>query len=162
MGQTNYTGKTTVQPVWMTVLRVILGLILIWKGIVFIRDTTLLESLISRTGVEVFSSNSGILAFIVAYLSLLSGLFIGSGLWTRIFSIVQIPILIVAIIFVNLSSEGRSAGEIILSIITFALLILFAVKGSGTISADEFFRTYYKAGSQTGHTERFFQKKDDV
>lgn len=162
MQQTNITEKTTIQPIWMTVLRIILGLILIWKGITFIRDTTLLQSLISRTGVEVFSNNAGALSFIVAYLSLLCGLFIGSGLFTRTSSIVQIPILIVAVIFVNISSGGTSAFELILSIITLGLLILFAIKGSGTLSADEYFRTYYKAGSETGNMDRLFETKKDV
>jgi hypothetical protein len=36
--------------------------------------------------------------------------------------------------------------------------VFFAIKGSGTISADEFFRTYYKAGTEEGNTERFFRK----
>ena len=162
MQQTNITEKTTVQPIWMTVLRIILGLILIWRGITFIRDTTLLQSLISRAGVEVFSSNSGAISFIVAYLSLLCGLFIGSGLFTRTSSIVQIPILIVAVIFVNISTGGTDAFELILSIITLGLLILFAIKGSGRLSADEYFRTYYKAGAQTGNTGRLFESEPDA
>lgn len=162
MQQTNITEKTTVQPIWMTVLRIILGLILIWRGITFIRDTTLLQSFISRTGVDVFSNNAGVLSFIVAYLSLLCGLFIGSGLFTRTSSIVQIPILIVAVIFVNISNGGTDAFELILSIITLGLLILFAIKGSGRLSADEYFRTYYKAGSQTGNTGRLFESESDA
>lgn len=162
MRESNVTEKTTVQPIWLTVLRIILGLILTWKGITFIRDTTLLQSLISETGVEVFSTNAGVLSFIIAYLSLLCGLFIATGLWTRTSSIIQIPILIVAVIFVNISNEGRSAFEIVLSIVTLALLVLFAIKGSGTLSADEFFRTYYKAGTETGNTDRFFKSKPDA
>ena len=80
MQETNITGRTNVQPVWMTVLRIILGFILLWKGIVFIRDSALLEQLIDRTEIGVFSQNSSILSFIVPYLSLLCGLFITVGL----------------------------------------------------------------------------------
>jgi len=47
--------------------------------------------------------------------------------------------------------------ELALSIITLILLIVFAIKGSGTLSADEFFRTYYKAGTEDGNTKRFFE-----
>jgi hypothetical protein len=47
--------------------------------------------------------------------------------------------------------------ELVLSIVTLLLLILFAIKGSGTLSADEFFRTYYKAGTEDGQTKRFFE-----
>lgn len=157
MQHTNVTGRTKVQPLWFTILRMILGFILAWKGIVFIRDTALLEQLIERTGIGAFSQNSNVLSFIVSYLSLLCGLFIGSGLWTRVFSIVQIPILIVAIFFVNINRVETSSFELVLSIVTLILLILFAVKGSGTISADEFFRSYYKAGTEDGQTKNFFK-----
>ena len=151
------TEKTTVQPIWLTLLRIVLGFILVWKGVVFIRDTARLESLIEHTGIGIFSKNSQALSFIVSYLSLLCGLFIASGLFTKTSSIVQIPILIIAVFFVNFKRIGESGFETVLSIITLLLLILFAIKGSGTISADEFFRTYYKAGTEDGNTKRFFK-----
>jgi uncharacterized membrane protein YphA (DoxX/SURF4 family) len=157
MVESPVTEKTTVQPVWLTILRIALGFILVWKSVVFIRNTTLLQTLIEQTGIGVFSKNSEILSFVIAYLSLLCGLFIASGLFTRTCSIVQIPILIVAVFFVNMKSSGQSGIELALSIITLLLLILFAIKGSGTLSADEFFRTYYKAGTEDGQTKRFFE-----
>jgi putative oxidoreductase len=146
------------QPAWFTLLRMLLGVILFWKGIVFIRDTELLKLLVQRTGVGVFSQNSEVITFIVAYLTLLCGLFIFCGLFTRVSSIIQIPIVLVAIFFVNIQRVDQSTFELVLSIIVLILLILFAIKGSGTISADEFFRTYYKAGTEEGNTERFFKK----
>ena len=77
---------------------------------------------------------------VVTILTLLCGFFIAVGLFTRIASLVQIPIILVAILFVNIKSMGSNAFELILTIIVFVLLILFAVKGSGAISADEYFR----------------------
>jgi putative oxidoreductase len=154
------TEKTSInQPAWLTLFRIILGLVLFWKGIVFIRDTAQLEFMIQRTGIGVFSQNSQILSFVVSYLSLLCGLFILTGLFTRTSCIIQIPILLVAIFFVNAKNIGESGSELIVSIVVLAFLVLFAVKGSGTISADEFFRTYYKAGTEDGNTDRFFKKK---
>lgn len=146
------------QPAWLTIFRIALGLILFWKAIVFIRDTTILQSMIQQTGIGFFSNNAEMLAFIIAYLTLLCGLFILSGLFTRTSSIVQIPILIVAVFFVNSKSIDQSASELVLSVVVLILLIVFAIKGSGTISADEFFRTYHKAGSEGGNTQRFFKK----
>lgn len=146
------------QPAWLTVIRIILGLILFWKGIVFIRDTELLKSLIENTGIGAFSANAETLTFIIAYLTLLCGLFILTGLFTRTSSIVQIPILFIAIVFVNSKNIEQSTSELILSIVVFVLLILFAIKGSGTLSADEFFRTYYKAGTEKGNTDRLMKK----
>jgi uncharacterized membrane protein YphA (DoxX/SURF4 family) len=157
MVESPVTEKTTVQPVWLTILRIALGFILVWKGYVFIRHTSVLQSLIERTGIGVFSKNAEVLSFIVCYLSLLCGLFIATGLFTKTSSIVQIPILIVAVFFVNIRSVGESGFEFVLSIVTLLLLILFAIKGSGTLSADEFFRTYYKAGTEDGQTKRFFE-----
>lgn len=158
MLESNITEKTSLtQPAWLTLLRIALGLILFWKGIVFIRDTALLELMIQHTGIGVFSQNSEALSFVVSYLSLLCGLFILTGLFTKTSSIVQIPILFVAVFFVNMKNIGQSNLELVFSIVTLILLILFAIKGSGTISADEFFRTYYKAGTEDGQTKRFFK-----
>lgn len=155
MVESPVTEKTSIkQPAWLTILRIALGLILFWKGIVFIRDAELLKLLIGETGIGFFSKNSELLVFVVSYLSLLCGLFIASGLFTKTASMVQIPILFMAIVFVNAKNIDETTFELILSAITFILLILFAIKGSGTLSADEFFRTYYKAGSSAGNTKR--------
>ncbi len=159
MQESNVTEKTHAQPLWFSFLRIILGLYLIWKGIVFIRDTSLLEELIQRTRVGVFSQNSSNLSFLVAYLSLLCGLFIASGLWTKLSSLIQIPILIVAIFFVNVHRIDNGPFELVMSIITLILLIFFAIKGSGPLSADEFFRSYYKAGTEDGQTQKFFKSE---
>lgn len=159
MQESNVTEKTHIQPWWFSYLRIFLGLYLCWKGIVFIRDSTMLEQLIGRTGLGVFSENSVILSFVISYLSLLCGLFIACGLWTKISSLIQIPILIVAVFFVNVHRIDNGAFELVMSIITLLLLIFFAIKGSGTLSADEFFRTYYKAGTEDGQTQRFFKSK---
>lgn len=128
------------QPAWLTLVRIVLGVVLIWKGINFIRDFTALKSLIADTGVGIFSQNVNALSLVVTILTLLCGFFIAVGLFTRIASLVQIPIILVAILFVNIRSMGSNAFELILTIIVFALLILFAIKGSGAISADEYFR----------------------
>ena len=153
------TEKTSLsQPLWLTVVRIILGLILFWKGIVFIRDTESLQALIANTGIGVFSKNAEALTFIIAYLTLLCGLLILSGLFTKTASIVQIPILFIAVFFVNSKNIGESTSEFILSIVVFLLLILFAIKGSGVLSADEFFRTYHKAGPEGGNTDRLVNK----
>jgi len=159
MSGKNITEKTNDnQPRWFTILRIVLGLILMWKGISFIRDTALLKNMIQQTGVEAFSSNSDRLSLLVAVINMLGGLFIACGLFTKTSSIVQIPILFIAVFFINIRNFENSTFEWILSIVTLILLIFFAIKGSGALSADEFFRTYYKAGTEDGHTQKFFEK----
>jgi len=158
MSEKNITEKTNYnQPRWLTVLRIALGLILMWKGVNFIRDTALLNNMIQQTGLQAFSNNSEILSFLVAYINMLGGLFIACGLFTRTSSIVQIPILVTATFFVNIKVANESSFELVLSVIVLLLLILFAIKGSGVISADEYFRSYYKAGNEEGNTKSFFK-----
>jgi putative oxidoreductase len=141
MPQTITTTKSSFsQPLWLTILRIVLGIILIWKGFNFIRDTAHLKSMIEQTGVGVFSKSSGAFASIVSILTLLCGFFITVGLFTKASCIVQIPIVILAIIFVHTKNIEGNSFELILTIIVLGLLALFAIKGSGSLSADEYFR----------------------
>ena len=132
--------KNSRRGIWLDVLRILLGLIIVYKAINFIRNTAVLKSLIEETGIGVFSQNSTVLSFVIAYLSLLFGVFITVGLFTRASSIILVPVLIVAVFFVNIKRMNYNAFEFILSVIALILLILFAIKGSGTLSADEYFR----------------------
>jgi putative oxidoreductase len=145
-------------PIWLTFIRIALGMILFWKGILFIHDSSGLESMLQNSMHTVSSDREiKMLAYIIPYINLLGGLFIATGLFTRWASIIQIPILIGAVILLS-TGKGIEVNnsESILSIIVLILLIVFAVKGSGFISADEFFHSYYKAGTENGNTENFF------
>ncbi len=159
MKEGDITEKTsTTQPRWLTIVRIALGFTLFWKGITFIRDSSDLHLMLQKMPIDVVGSNYQWIAFLITYINLLGGLLIGVGLFTRTSSIIQIPILIGAVFFVN-SRQGFNQGtsELVLSVIVLILLILFAIKGSGVISADEYFRSYYKAGSEEGNTKKFFK-----
>lgn len=131
----------TVRLMALTFLRVVLGFILIWKGFNFINDTQLAKSLIEQTGIGLFSRSADVLTFIVAYLSLFCGVCIAVGLFTRVAAIIQIPILIVAILFVQIRNiPENNTFELLLAIVAFILLILFAISGSGMLSADRYFK----------------------
>jgi putative oxidoreductase len=146
------------QPVWLTLIRIILGCILFWKGIQFIQDSSRLESMLQNSGLHLLNKNTRVLTFVIPYVNLLGGLFIASGLFTRWTAVIQIPILIGAVIFSNMQGGmSFSNGDLILAVITLLLLIVFVIKGSGYISADEFFRTYHKAGAENGYTQNFFR-----
>ena len=146
------------QPRWLTILRVALGFILFWKGISFIHDSSALEAMVQKTGINMFDQNAQTISFIITYANLLGGFLVTVGLFTRWACIVQIPILLGAIVFVNVKAGMRADNsELLLSILVLILLIVFAIKGSGVISADEYFRSYYKAGSEEGNTKKFFK-----
>ena len=113
--------------------------------------------MIQNQGLKIIDNNVTVIAFLITYLNLLGGIFIIAGLFTRWISLLQIPIIIGAIIFVN-SEAGISFNnmELALSVVILLLLFLFVMKGSGPYSADEFFRSYTHAGQNTGFTKKFF------
>lgn len=142
---------------WLTLIRVAVGLVLIAKGISFFHDSTTLEKMIHDKGWGIFENNAQTIAVLITYINLLGGVFIATGLFTRWIAILQIPLLIGAVIFNMQEGISFSNTEFILSAITLLLLCVFVVKGSGPISADEFFRNYTFAGMERGHTRKFFQ-----
>jgi uncharacterized membrane protein YphA (DoxX/SURF4 family) len=145
------------QPKWLTLFRILLGFIILWKGFSFFKNTIAVETIVKGGSIELMSSNSEIIAFIITYVNLLGGFFIMVGLFTRWMCMIQIPILLSAILFVNLK-DGMSLtnSELILSVVVLVLLIVFAIKGSGLISADEYFKNYTKAAIEPGHTKELF------
>lgn len=145
------------QPKWLTLLRILLGVILLYKGFIFLKNSVLVESLLKNNPFQIVDDNSSTVALIITYINLLGGFFIIIGLFTRWMCILQIPILLGAIFFVqDMASVSFANTELLLSIAVFVLLLVFAVKGSGAISADEYFRNYTKAALEPGHTKNLF------
>ncbi len=120
-------------------LRIITGLIILVRGFNFIFVTTTLQSMI-QADVAVFAAQSATLSVIIAVLDIACGLFITVGFVTRTSAIIQAPVLFVAAFLVNMRHMGQDSFEFILSLVTFFLVILIAYKGSGSFSADEYFK----------------------
>ena len=154
MKEADITEKTSVsQPRWLTIVRIALGLILFWKGINFMRDSSDLHLMLQRMSIGVVDKNSVWIEFLITYINLLGGLFIIVGLFTKTSSIILIPILISVVFLVNTRHGlNQSTFELVLSAIVLILLILFSIKGSGVLSADEYFRSYYR-----GNTKKLFK-----
>ncbi len=146
------------QPKWLTIPRIFLGLLLIWKGYSFFKDTASLSSMFQYTDIGFFSNNTETWAFIITYAHILAGFFIAIGLFTRYCCVAMIPFIIGALFFVNIKS-GLAFGtsEFLFSLVALILLLVFAWLGSGALSADEFFRNYTKAGIEPGHTKEFLE-----
>src|SRR6476620_3056603 len=90
MKESDITEQTsTSQPRWLTIVRIALGLILFWKVISFIRDSFNLQLMLQRMLIGVIDKNSEWIAFLITYLNLLGGLFIGVGLFTKTSSVIQ-------------------------------------------------------------------------
>jgi len=130
----------THQPKWFGVLRILLGLIIFLKGVIFIQNTDALNDMIANSAVSLYSV---FLAHYVALAHLVGGVLIMIGLVTRLAIVCQIPILIGAIIFVNAQKGFFSIqSELGLSILILALLIFFLIFGSGSYSVDTFMRKH--------------------
>lgn len=125
-------------PKWLVILRVVLGLCLFLKGLGFIQNDVILSGLIFQTS---FIQKASWLNTLIPWLHLLGGAMILAGLFTRFWCLVQIPILLGAVIFVN-AKKGVFAGEsdLLFPIIILILLIFFFIEGGGPLSLDNFLR----------------------
>ena len=132
------------KPAILTLLRVALGVIIFIKGIGFLQETAILEDKLHFVG----EGSQSELAQIITWMHLLGGFMIATGLLTRFAAVMQVPILAGAVFMVNIK-EGFITGntELWLSLVILIGLFIFVVKGSGVISSDQYFKSYYRLGS---------------
>ena len=126
------------QPQWLVFVRVALGLCLLAKGISFIRNSTILQEIFTRSSIPQGLSWA---ASFIPWAHLFGGCMIVIGLFTRLAVLLQIPILIGAVFFIN-SNRNVFTGDsdLLFSIIILLLLIFFLVEGSGPFSFDNYLR----------------------
>jgi putative oxidoreductase len=128
----------THHPRWLIVLRVALGICLFVKGISFVVNTTSLQSAIQNS---IFPTNSAFLIILITWAHLLGGFLIIAGLLTRWAVLLQIPILVGAVFFVNAQKGMFTSGsEFAFSLLLLLMLAFFLTEGGGPLSLDEYFR----------------------
>ena len=123
-------------PRWLVVVRVALGICLFFKGIFFLANTSTLEELVRGSLV---ANRADWMVIFITWSHLLGGFLIIIGLLTRWAVLLQIPILMGAIIFINTQRDAFGAFELPFALIILLLLILFLIEGGGPISLDNFF-----------------------
>lgn len=126
----------THHPRWLVVLRVALGISLFFKGIFFLANTSTLEELVRG---NLVANRADWLVIFITWTHLLGGFLIIVGLFTRWAVLLQIPILMGAIIFINTQRDAFGAFELPFAFIILLLLLFFLVEGGGPISLDNFF-----------------------
>ncbi len=122
-------------PRWIDYLRVLLGIILIMKGITLIINREQVVLNMEMSSIDVFSflvTSQYVLVFYIA-----GGLLVAIGLLTRVIVLFQIPILAATIIFIDYH-KGLFAlnSELIYSVLILGLLIFYLIYGSGRFSVD--------------------------
>ena len=124
-------------PSWLLIIRLTLGICLFVKGFGYIKNIAVLEKEITTIFLE---RNAYWLNTIIPWLHLLGGTMIILGLFTRLSSLVQIPILLGAVFIVN-AKKAFSINEtdLLFSIVILILLLFFLLEGGGRLSLDHYF-----------------------
>lgn len=122
-------------PLWLEFVRIILGIFLCYKGVEFAQDSTLMTLMIGSMPFNSFLLL--LLSHYILFAHIMGGFLLALGMLTRMACLIQIPILLGAIVFVNLSPGALNQfSELLLSIAVLVLLVYFAISGSGPWSFD--------------------------
>lgn len=124
------------RPGFLDIFRIVLGLFITFKGLQFITHMNDLEN--TTSDINIWFAGAFIAHYVI-FAHILGGPLIIMGLYTRIVSLIQIPILIGAVFLVNAPKGFLSVGnymELGLSLIVLVGLIVFLVFGAGRYSLD--------------------------
>lgn len=123
-------------PLFFTILRVFLGLILTIRGVYFFINEEPLYYLIKDSHLNELHISMQI-AVLISIIHLAGGIFMITGLFTKIAAWVQVPVVLGAVIFINKNNSlSFTYPGLLISLFVLALLLLFAFKGGGEISVD--------------------------
>ena len=127
----------THHPQWLDIVRILLGAFLCYKGIDFLMNLgQMLGLLTNRTSFGSFTTM--LMSNYVAFAHILGGILLILGVLTRFACLVNIPILVGAVFFVNTALYSRPNPEVLLSILVLLLLICFLVVGNGPVQLLKF------------------------
>ena len=134
--QNSYSGKNV--PNWVAILRVVLGVCLIYKGIDFIQNKEQLVTYFTQSStLRNLTWSVGMLPWI----HIIGGIMILVGLLTRLMSLIQIPIVLGAVVFVNITEAAKvQQSELPFSFLMLVLIIVFFIEGGGYMSLDNYLR----------------------
>jgi putative oxidoreductase len=124
------------RPAFLDIVRIILGLFITYKGFYFTIHMDELE--MTASGVNTYFAGA-FLAHYVVFAHILGGPLIAVGLFTRIVSLIQLPILIGAVFMINYPKGYLGIGqhmELWTSILVLVGLIVMMVFGAGNYSID--------------------------
>jgi uncharacterized membrane protein YphA (DoxX/SURF4 family) len=125
-------------PKFLDVIRIALGIFLLLKGIAFMENSNYLKEVIENQSIINVSPDLLMaIVYYVTFVHLVGGILIALGILTRLSCIVQIPVVLAAVLLINIFQEPINA-MIWPSITALILLILFTVVGSGPLSLDKY------------------------
>ena len=124
----------THHPKWVDIIRIALGIFLIYKGIVFPQQMQIaLSAMPGFMSGSYFLLNS--LQYVVLFAHLLGGAFLIFGVYVRFACIIQIPILLAAIVMILMARNAWNPfSELPIALLVLGLLCYFLVVGNGSLS----------------------------
>jgi uncharacterized membrane protein YphA (DoxX/SURF4 family) len=121
-------------PRWMDIVRIALGIFLVYKGIDFLQNMGDLVTLMSiNTSFGEFSYI--LIGHLIVFAHIMGGICIALGVLTRFACVMQIPILLGAVFLIN-RRPAEPYSELAISLAVLLLLIYFLVAGNGPISVN--------------------------
>ncbi len=129
-------------PLWLDFFRVLLGTVLVWQALYFIVNRSAIVQIVDQYGFGFYTMTA---AHAIIGIHLVGGVLIFFGLLTRYASAIQLPVLLCNIIFIIIPNGFMSIKpEAELTLIVFALVVLFLFEGSGHYSLDCYLRSHEK------------------
>lgn len=121
-------------PQWLDYLRIALGVFLCYKGVQFLTNMGAMLDLMTKK-MSFGSFTAVLMSNYISFAHILGGILLILGVLTRFACLLQIPILLGAIFFINLSPDMyRPLSELTLSIVVLLLLVLFLIVGNGKLA----------------------------
>ncbi|HVU97475.1 MAG TPA: DoxX family membrane protein [Puia sp.] len=126
----------THHPQWLDIVRILLGAFLCYKGVDFLMNMGVMLGLITnRMSFGAFTEM--LMGNYVSFAQILGGILLILGVLTRFACLLNIPVLLGAVFFVN-TSLYRPFSESLLAVLVLLLLILFLVVGNGPVQLLKF------------------------
>ena len=118
-------------PKWLDIIRILLGVFLFYKGIDFLQNLPSVKGeLLSKTSFGEYTIL--VLGHFVVFAHIIGGIMLIIGLFTRFACLIQIPIMLGAIIFINAAGDVfKPYSELFLSILILLILFYFLIVGNG-------------------------------
>ncbi|MDB5145878.1 MAG: DoxX family protein [Mucilaginibacter sp.] len=125
-------------PKFLDIIRVVLGIFLLLKGLGFMENTANLRSIIeNQSDISIAPELLMALVYYVTFVHLVGGALIALGILTRFSAIMQIPVVFGAVFFIDIL-ESPFNTDLLSSVAALIFLVVFAVIGSGKLSLENY------------------------
>ncbi len=125
-------------PKFLDIIRVVLGIFLLLKGLGFMENTANLKYIIeNQPDITIPSGVLVALVYYVTFVHMVGGALISLGILTRFSAIIQIPVVFGAVFFINILQSPFNT-DLLSSVLALIFLVVFAVIGSGKLSLENY------------------------